>query len=142
MANAQFRMLDLSIETKRNLPLVTEAGRASEGALRERVAAARPDERVRARFRRFGACALSLKAPKGLYTHRIVEILQTFSTEKRRFAALLQSPLTDSNRGPLLTMERLRQLVATDGNGFRVTEPFWESSHLPPIATGCARWAP
>jgi hypothetical protein len=142
MANAQFRMLDLSIETKRNLPLVTEAGRASEGALRERVAAARPDERVRARFRRFGACALSLKAPKGLYTHRIVEILQTFSTEKRRFAALLQSPLTDSNRGPLLTMGPPRQAVATHCNRFRLFRPLSRPSDLRPVASGCDRPAP
>ena len=43
---------------------------------------------------------------------------------------------------PLLTIERLRQLVATHGNGFRLSEPFWRASHLPPIATGCDRWAP
>jgi hypothetical protein len=29
-----------------------------------------------------------------------------------------RSPLTDSNRRPLLTMERLRQPVAAQGNGF------------------------
>jgi hypothetical protein len=38
-------------------------------------------------------------------------------------------------------MERLRQLVATDGNGFRLIPPFPGSSDLPPVATGCARWA-
>jgi hypothetical protein len=39
-------------------------------------------------------------------------------------------------------MERLRQLVATHGDGFRLSEPFWGPTHLPPIATGCNRWAP
>ena len=42
---------------------------------------------------------------------------------------------------PLLTMERLRQ-VATDGSGFRLSEPFSAPSHLPPVATSCDRWAP
>jgi hypothetical protein len=32
-------------------------------------------------------------------------------------------------------MERLRQPVASHGNGFRLSEPFWGASHLPPIAT-------
>ena len=30
---------------------------------------------------------------------------------------------------PYLTMERLRQLVASHGNGFRLCEPFWGASH-------------
>jgi fructose-1,6-bisphosphatase/inositol monophosphatase family enzyme len=70
-ANAPFRMLDLSIETKRNLTPVTEADRAIERALPERVASAWPDEGIYsdkpsgecAHFRDFGACALNLKAP-------------------------------------------------------------------------------
>jgi hypothetical protein len=41
-----------------------------------------------------------------------------------------------------LTMERLRQLVATHGNGLRRSEPFLAFFHLPPVATGCNRWAP
>jgi hypothetical protein len=41
-----------------------------------------------------------------------------------------------------LTMERYRQLVATHGNGFRVSEPFLAPSYLQPVATGCARWTP
>jgi len=39
-------------------------------------------------------------------------------------------------------MERLKQLVATHGNGFRLFEPLSRAFHLPPIATGCDRWAP
>jgi hypothetical protein len=39
-------------------------------------------------------------------------------------------------------MEQLRQPVATHGNGLRLSEPFWASSHLPPVATSCNRWAP
>lgn len=41
-----------------------------------------------------------------------------------------------------LTMERLRQPVATHGNGFRLFEPFLRRSYLPPVAMGCDRWAP
>src|SRR5918996_6593001 len=57
------------------------------------------------------------------------------------FAGLSKSPLSDSNRRPLLTMERLRQPVATHGNGVRLFEPFLRPSHLLPVATGCDRWA-
>jgi hypothetical protein len=39
-------------------------------------------------------------------------------------------------------MERRRQRVATDGNGFRPFEPFPPRPRLPPAATGCDRWAP
>jgi len=35
-----------------------------------------------------------------------------------------------------------RQLVATGGNGFRLFEPFSRPLDLPPVATGCDRWAP
>src|ERR671910_3755326 len=34
-------------------------------------------------------------------------------------------------------MAFLTILVATHGNGFRVSEPLSRSSHLPPVATGC-----
>jgi hypothetical protein len=40
-----------------------------------------------------------------------------------------------------LTMRSDRQLVAT-GNGFRLSEPFSGPTPLPPVATGCDRWAP
>ena len=43
--------------------------------------------------------------------------------KKPRFAGLLQSPLTDSNRRPLLTMHSFRQTVATGGNGFGFVRP-------------------
>src|SRR5205823_13422747 len=47
--------------------------------------------------------------------------------KRPRFAGPLQSPLTDSNRRPLLTMERLAQLVTAGGNRFglflRVLDP-------------------
>jgi hypothetical protein len=58
------------------------------------------------------------------------------------------APLASQRRDPLpflectLTMERLRQLVATHRNGFRLSEPFLVPSHLPLVATGCDRWAP
>ena len=55
---------------------------------------------------------------------------------------LLQSPLTDSNRRPLLTMGSNRQLVATRGNGFGLFWRLISRSHLPPIATGCNHGAP
>ena len=42
---------------------------------------------------------------------------------------------------PVLTTERLRQLVATQRNGLRVFQPFSALSHLPPVATGCDRSA-
>jgi hypothetical protein len=45
----------------------------------------------------------------------------------RRFAALLQSPLTDSNRRPLLTLERRRLAVAAGGNGFGLFLGFRQS---------------
>ena len=37
-------------------------------------------------------------------------------------------------------MELPRQPVATRGSGFRLFEPFWVASDLPPVATGGARW--
>jgi hypothetical protein len=52
------------------------------------------------------------------------------------------SPLTDSNRRPLLTMRSSRQLVATDGNGFALFPPLRGSGDLRLIATGCHRGAP
>ena len=42
----------------------------------------------------------------------------------------------------VLTILGSRQLAATGGNGFRLFRPFWRFSHLPPVATGCDRWAP
>ena len=50
--------------------------------------------------------------------------------------------LPDSNRRPPPYHERLRQSVATRGNGFRLSEPFSAHSHLRPVATSCDRWAP
>jgi len=41
-----------------------------------------------------------------------------------------------------LTMRTGSQLVATYCNGFRPIEAFSAPSHLPLIATGCARSAP
>ena len=38
-------------------------------------------------------------------------------------------------------MERLRQLVATDGNGFAVFPRFSLPCDLQSVATGCVRWA-
>jgi hypothetical protein len=43
---------------------------------------------------------------------------------------------------PLLTMERLRQPVATHGNGFGVFPPFPCSVDLPLVGTGCNHGAP
>jgi hypothetical protein len=43
---------------------------------------------------------------------------------------------------PFLTMERRRQLVATDGNGFRLFGPSSASRRLPLLATGCNHGAP
>jgi len=42
----------------------------------------------------------------------------------------------------VLTILGSRQLVATQGNGFRLSEPFSVPPYLPPVATGCDRWAP
>src|SRR5881397_2676930 len=42
----------------------------------------------------------------------------------------------------LLTMERRRQLVAADGNGFPLVPPFSPTTDLPPIAIGCNHGAP
>src|ERR671911_1753954 len=44
-------------------------------------------------------------------------------------------------KGCTLTILGSRQLVATYGNGFRLSEPFPGASHLPPVATGCDRSA-
>jgi hypothetical protein len=38
-------------------------------------------------------------------------------------------------------MAFLRQLMATHGNGFRLSEPFSMLPHLPPVAIGCNRSA-
>jgi hypothetical protein len=54
---------------------------------------------------------------------------------------LCRSPLTDSNR-PLLTVERLKQPVATDRNGFGLFLPLLRSGGLPLTATGCNHGAP
>jgi hypothetical protein len=47
-----------------------------------------------------------------------------------------------SPRSRLRAMRSDRQPVAIHGNGFRLFEPFSGPSHLPPVATGCARSAP
>jgi hypothetical protein len=41
-----------------------------------------------------------------------------------------------------LTMERLRQWVATDGNGFGLFSPVLRSVDFPSIANGCNQGAP
>jgi hypothetical protein len=84
------------------------------------------------------------KLHKRLHTHCTLDLVQADWKKKARICGGLcrASPLTDSNRRPLLTMERLRQLVATNGNGFRLSEPFSAPSLLLPVATGCDRWAP
>jgi hypothetical protein len=56
---------------------------------------------------------------------------------RQQSCAASRSPLTDSNRRPVLTMRPDWQLVATRGNGFGLIPPFSGHSHLPPIATGC-----
>jgi hypothetical protein len=43
---------------------------------------------------------------------------------------------------PLLTIKVRRQLVATGSNGFGVIRRISARSYLPPIASGCDRWAP
>jgi hypothetical protein len=63
--------------------------------------------------------------------------LATREAQSRQFAGPFGSPLTDSNRRPLLTMEPLRQLDATDGNAFRLFEPLLPPSDLLPLATSC-----
>jgi hypothetical protein len=40
------------------------------------------------------------------------------------------------------TMAFPQQLVATDGNGFRLFRPLLRYGHLPLIATGCNHGAP
>jgi hypothetical protein len=46
---------------------------------------------------------------KRLHTYRTLALEQAGLNKKTRFAALLQNPLADSNRRPLLTMEVLRR---------------------------------
>ena len=58
------------------------------------------------------------------------------------FAGPFASPLTGSNRRPLLTMERLRQPVAAGGNGFGLFSRFQRAVDLPLIAAGCNHGAP
>jgi hypothetical protein len=41
-----------------------------------------------------------------------------------------------------LTISLCSQLSAIEGNGFGLFERFLRSVHLPPVATGCPRWAP
>jgi hypothetical protein len=84
---------------------------------------------------------LDLRAPKRARTTARWRSCKFSRNRKPRFARLLQSPLTDSNRtrtvDPLLTMERRTQLVAAGGNGFRLFLRFQPSVDLPPVATRC-----
>jgi hypothetical protein len=62
--------------------------------------------------------------------------------EKAPFYGAFVKPSDGLDPSTLLTMERLGQSVAAHGNGFPLSEAFAAHSHLPPVATGCNRWAP
>jgi hypothetical protein len=62
--------------------------------------------------------------------------------EKWGFTGISRSPLTDSNRRPLLTMRSETVAVGCHWLRIGVFERFSGVSHLPLVATGCARWAP
>ena len=69
-------------------------------------------------------------------------IVYFWLAKKQRFARLLQSPLTDSNHRPLLTMRSDQQPVATTGNEFGLFKPFSAVEDLPPLAPASDRNAP
>jgi hypothetical protein len=81
-------------------------------------------------------------AHKGLHTHRTFDDEQVDLNEKCRSAALLQSPLTDSNRRPLLTMRSKRQTVAAGGDGSVPNQADFGPSESRTFATGCAPSVP
>jgi hypothetical protein len=83
-----------------------------------------------------------LKTPKRLHTYRTLLIVQVRAKQKALCCWALQSPLTDSNRRPFLTMEFLRQPVATHDNGFGLFWPLQRAADLPLIATRCNHGAP
>jgi hypothetical protein len=83
--------------------------------------------------------ALDLKAPYQLHIPTTLVKVQVDPKQKVPLCGIFAEPLPDSNRRPLLF---LRQLMATHGNGFRLSEPFSTLPHLPPVATGCNRSAP
>jgi hypothetical protein len=72
-----------------------------------------------------------------------VRVFNEPTTTKCPFAGTLSKALWRARTAdPLLTILGSRQLVAINGNGFRLFPPFSRLRHLPPVATGCACWAP
>jgi hypothetical protein len=67
-----------------------------------------------------------------------VSTLKTEGVDLQVLQALFRTRTGD----PLLTMERLRQPMATHGNGSRLFSPLPRRSDLPLIATGCNHGAP
>ena len=75
-------------------------------------------------------------------SNRTVETLQTDPIGKVPTCGAFAEPSNGLEPSTPLTMERLRQPVATHGNGFRLSGPFQRPCRLPAIATDCDRWAP
>src|SRR5215210_3223709 len=81
-----------------------------------------------------------LRGRKSLHLGHRDSLVYRSRTRTAEAVAVLgvRSPLTDSNRRPLLTMRSLRQRVATDGDGFACFRGFPAgpiSERLPPVAT-------
>src|SRR5512133_2379218 len=72
------------------------AAPANEPAMRLRGCGGR----ISARDVRFATASLTRRLHNGLHTHRTLDIEEIVLNRKRRRAALLQSPLPDSNRRP------------------------------------------
>src|ERR687892_2843210 len=122
-------MVTVSPTRARDMALCRDfVDRSAEAYLRRGVQEASRGVALRRAYRR---CVRFVSACSSLQTTSMAH-LQVF------LKALCRTRTDD----PLLTMERPRQPVATHDNGVRLFEPFLRPSHLPPVATGCDRWAP
>jgi hypothetical protein len=70
-----------------------------------------------------------------------VAIRRPYSKQKQLICREIGKP-SDGLEPSTPSLPFLRQLVATDGNGFRAFEPFSRPPHLPRVADGCDPSAP
>jgi hypothetical protein len=82
---------------------------------------------------------------KRLHTLRKLEIVQkkpTRKAEKCRLPGLLQSPLADSNRRPLLSWAPLGNRSQPRATMFGLFPPVRRRRDLQPVASSCSHGAP
>jgi hypothetical protein len=81
-------------------------------------------------------------------THQVALDVRELSAEEAKMALQPLKALgcaligATSSRAAVSVARIDRQRVAIDRNGFGLVLAVCRAEHLPPVATGCARWAP